>query len=570
MTSSVADASSCRTVVESSKLVDGHRLISSHSLDNAHTAEPWHAGWTLVSPALGFSIITGSVGLILTVLWLRLHQLAKLVHRRDQQAQQLATTDRLTGLANRVELCRLGNQRLESIAGQSGVALLHLDIDRFQLINDTLGHDVGDRVLCQVGHRIKARTGPADVVARIGGDTFSLLISGDTGQAIQQADRLLEALRQPFYIQGHTVGISGSLGIATSGQSSSQFEADPTEFGQLLNQADIAMSWAKAERTDLPIGLLDQSSGLSRAAYTAGKMRLQAQYGESRYRVFEPQMQQDLRVRSRLQLALKQALVRQEFQLRYQPIIDLETNQTAGFEALVRWQHPEKGLVRPKDFLPTAESMGLMIAIDRWVLEAVCQQLADWRRGGGQPGQPSLSVNLSGVHLSEPELVDYIAQLLDRFAIPAKQLNLEVTESVLIANQRQAVKILRSLKSLGLRISLDDFGTGYSSLWYLHRLPVDLLKIDQAFIRSLGKTSGKTSGEASEKASEKARPRSNEVIVQTILSMAESLNLQVVAEGIEHPAQLQQLRQMRCRYGQGRLFSGAVTAQQAQALITQS
>ena len=439
-------------------------------------------------------------------------------------------------------------------------------------MNDTLGHDVGDRVLCQIGHRIKAKTRPSDVVARIGGDTFSLLISGDVEQAIEQANWILDSLRRPFYIKGHVVGLSASLGIAIVEPASAQFEAAPVGFGQLLNQADIAMSWAKASRIDLPIGLLGQSRSLTHAAYTTGKMWLQAQYGESRYRVFKPQMQQDLRMRSRLQLALKQALIQQEFQLRYQPIVDLETGQTAGFEALVRWQHPEKGLVRPQDFLPTAERMGLMIAIDRWVLEAVCQQLADWQQLGQtlQPPLPSLSVNLSGAHLSEPELVDYIARLLERFAIPAKQLNLEVTESVLIVNQRQAIKALRSLKALGLRISLDDFGTGYSSLWYLHRLPVDMLKIDRAFIRSLGKAERITSEENGGTVKEVSSPRSNEVIVQTILTMAKSLNLRVVAEGIEHPKQLQQLQQMRCHYGQGHLFSGAVTAQQAQALILQN
>lgn len=546
MTSYVADSSGYQTVVGGSNII-GQR----HSLDNTHTAEPWHTGWTLASPALGLGIFTGSIGLILTVLWLRLYQLTKLVRRREQQAQQLAITDRLTGLANRVELCRLGNQKLKNASGQS-MALLHLDIDRFQLVNDTLGHDVGDCVLRQVGHRLQAKTGPSNTVARLGGDTFSLLISGDVEQAIQQADRLLEALRQPFYVQGHTVGVSGSLGIAIAHPTAPPSETEPTEFGQLLNQADIAMSWAKADRADLPIGLLDPGSGLSRAVYIAGKMRLQAQYGKSRYRVFEPQMQQDLRVRSHLQLSLKQAFIQQEFQLRYQPIVDLETNQTAGFEALVRWQHPEKGLVRPKDFLPTAEKMGLMKAIDRWVLEAVCQQLADWQRSDTQP---SLSVNLSGAHLSEPDLVDYIAQLLDRFEIPASQLNLEITESVLIANQQQAVETLRSLRALGLRISLDDFGTGYSSLWYLHRLPVDMLKIDQAFIRTLGQDP------------EKPGPPNNEIIVQTILTMAKSLNLQVVAEGIEYPAQLRQLQQMHCHYGQGLLFAGALTEKQAHTLM---
>ena len=558
-------------------------------------------------------MVTGSLGLALAVLWVRLRQLTRHLKKREDQIAQMAATDSLTGLANRLELCRVGTQRLAAKPRES-IILMRLDLDRFQLVNDTLGHDAGNSVLRQVGRRLQAEVKSSDVVARIGGDTFSLLLSGDLTQASHTANRLLDALHQPFYVAGHTLSISGSLGIAFTGLSTTRLgvtdaianpvtaaigAAASADFGQLLNQADIALSRAKLARSALPVGLLQgRETSISRALYAAGKLRLQAQYGQSRYRFFEPQMQTAIRARSHLQQALEFALINRELRVHYQSIVDLETEQIVGFEALVRWQHPDRGLMRPMEFLPLAEKTGLIVAIDRWVLEAVCRQLADWQQHPCQP-PPSLSVNLSGVHLSELGLVSYVSGLLKRFQIPAQQLNLEITESVMIAKPKQAIETILALKALGLRVSLDDFGTGYSSLGYLHQLPVDVLKIDQSFVRSLGgsnhsvtltQLNGRPDSRLIGKCPEKALRateeisridyastnrkissslRSDEVIIRTILVMAESLNLQVVAEGVERPDQMKLLKQMRCRYGQGHLFSEAISAQRAWALIAQ-
>ncbi|PZO11307.1 MAG: hypothetical protein DCF25_19615 [Leptolyngbya foveolarum] len=586
-------------------------------LVDSHTLEPWQTNLTLTHPTWGWGLVTGSVGIALVVLWLRLNRLAKLLKKRNQQIEQLKATDALTGLANRRELYRLGTQKLASRSAEPW-ALLHLNLNRFRLVNDALGNDVGDRVLRQVGHRIQAETDSYEVIARIGSDTFSLLMAGDNEQANQVAEQLLSTLDRPFQVGGHIISVSGSLGIAIANQPtadpSSRNAATPIKFGQLLNQADIAMSWVKHSRAVLPNELLDSDirEWPFHAIQSAEKLGLQAQYGQSRCRFFEPQMQTKMRARSQLQQALKRAIVNQEFRVHYQPIVDLETGQTVGFEALVRWQHPNRGLLLPNDFLPAAEEIGLMVALDQWVLETVCQQLANWRQSGVQR-QPLLSINLSGTHLSEPGLVSYLRALLTRFSIPAQQLTLEITESVMIAKPQQAIKTILALKMLGLRISLDDFGTGYSSLDYLHRLPVDMLKIDRSFLHSLGGNQAESglsrapsddrpdirwmrqcpedtirTAEALAKMNSAiakpplrslapnpgipnaipSGPRSDEVIVRTILLMAEGLNLQVVAEGIERSDQLQFLKQMRCRYGQGRLFSDAVSAQYVPALMS--
>ncbi len=588
------------------------------ALANSRTPQSWQTHLTLTHPSLGLSLIAGSVGIVLMILWLRLNRLTKLLKKQNQQIEQLNVTDALTGLANRQELYRIGAQKL-ALRSTEPLALLHLNLDRFRLVNDALGSDMGDRVLRQVGHRIQAEADPCEVIARIGSNTFSLLISGDHERVSQIAEQLLAALSRSFYVGGHAINVSGSLGIAIANRSSEETgsrnsAAATLKFGRLINQADIAMSWAKNSRAVLPIERLDVENGAcpAGAIQSAENLRLQAQHSQSRCRFFVPQMQVEMRARSQLQQALKRAIVNQELRVHYQPIVDLETGQTVGLEALVRWQHPKQGLLLPNKFLPTAEKMGLMVALDQWVIEAVCQQIASWRQSGVQR-QPSLSINLSGAHLSEPGLVSYLRALLTRFQIPAQQITLEITESVMITKPQQAIKTILALKTLGLRISLDDFGTGYSSLGYLHRLPVDVLKIDRSFLHSLGRKIPKSGlsqspsdswppprrmGQCPEESMSTTealakihsaiakpslrdisssliipgtiplRPRSDEVIIRTILLMAEGLNLQVVAEGIEHSDQLHLLKQMRCRYGQGRFFSDAVSAKYVPALMS--
>ncbi|MGB3765013.1 MAG: EAL domain-containing protein [Phormidesmis sp.] len=592
-------------------------------LAGSQPPKPWQTHLTMTHPDWGFGIITGLISIMLAVLWLRLNWLTRLLKRRNQQIERLNTIDGLTGLANRQELYRVGTQKLASPAA-GPLALLHLNLDRFRLVNDALGSEVSDQILYQVGHRLRAEAKSYETIARIGSDTFSLLLRADREQAKMVAERLLVTLNQPFYISGHTINVSGSLGIAivdrpAEGAIAQNASKATLEFRHFLNQADIAMSWAKSSSAIWPTELLNLAPRAPRApgewpdygVQASGRLRLQAQYDQSRCRFFEPEMQVEMKTRSQLQQALKRAVSNQELRVHYQPIVDLETEQTVGFETLVRWQHPKRGLLLPHDFLPVAEKIGLIVAIDRWVIETVCQQLTSWRQSGVQR-QPLLSVNLSGAHMSEPGLVDYLSALLTRFAIPARQLNLEITESVMIAEPQQAIETILALKALGLSISLDDFGTGYSSLGYLHRLPVDALKIDRSFLYSLGRDPAESAlttlptdaqperkriGQYSMAAINTAEPlvqisnavaqrplkriatsltsddippssRSDEVIVRTILLMAEGLNIQVVAEGIERSDQLQLLKQMRCRYGQGYLFSQAVSAQYVPALMS--
>ena len=301
----------------------------------------------------------------------------------------------------------------------------------------------------------------------------------------------------------------------------------------------------------------------SAARSTASTQSQQAQY------------QQDLFNR---QQALRLALHREEFRVYYQPIVELQTAEIVGFEALVRWQHPQQGLLRPADFLPLAEEMNLIAAIDRWMLKAVCQQLSIWQANPDFQRlniQPCLSINLSAAYLSQPGsdvtgldkfgLVDYVRSLLTHYSIAPQQINLEITESVMITDPEQAMATLRQIREMGLKVSLDDFGTGYSSLSYLHQFPVDVLKIDKTFVRYLGDQGNDHHDHHHDHGA--AFPDRHQVIVQAILDLAKGLNLSVVAEGIEQPYQHSQLKQMNCHYGQGNLFGQAVDAASAQALL---
>ncbi len=303
------------------------------------------------------------------------------------------------------------------------------------------------------------------------------------------------------------------------------------------------------------------TSAARSAAFTQSQ-RAQCQQAQSQQAFFNRQQ------------ALRLALHREEFRVYYQPIVELQTAEIVGFEALVRWQHPQQGLLQPADFLPLAAEMNLIAAIDRWMLKAVCQQLSIWQANLDFQRlniQPCLSINLSAAYLSQPGsdvtgldkfgLVDYVRSLLTHYSIAPQQLNLEITESVVITDPEQAMATLRQLREMGLKVSLDDFGTGYSSLSYLHQFPVDVLKIDKTFVRHLGHQR-KGSNDHGE-----AFPDRHQVIVQAILDLAKGLNLSVVAEGIEQPYQHCQLKQMNCHYGQGNLFGQAVDAASAQALL---
>jgi diguanylate cyclase (GGDEF)-like protein/PAS domain S-box-containing protein len=433
----------------------------------------------------------------------------------EAEIERLAFTDSLTGLANRRCLYSRGDAALKAMTEtQTGLALIYLDLNRFKPVNDTLGHDAGDELLAQVGARLRLCIRKGDTLARLGGDEFAVLLTpSDTEEACTVANRILAALEQPFYLRGRAMHVGGSLGIALAAQVG-------TSFSHLLTQADMAMYRAKT-------------------------------LGGSRYTIFEPDLHSEAIARLELGTDLHRALTVPELQVYYQPIVLLETGQIAGFEALVRWQHPQQGLLEPAAFLPIAEEFELAIAIDRWVLDCACRQMAVWQTQIAPPFPLVVYVNLSGNHLGQPDLVEYVEQLIDTTGLQPRHLNLEVAEDVAIRQTELATHSLARLRRLGVKISLDDFGTGYSSLHYLHRLPVDALKLDRSFVRELD--SGSQTGE----------------IVRIVNTLACSLGVKTVAEGIETEAQLAQLRALDYTYGQGFLFAAPLAVAEATALLAQ-
>jgi len=434
----------------------------------------------------------------------------------EEQLQHDAFHDGLTGLPNRA----LFQDRLEHAIAVTKrrkdflYAVLFVDVDDFKVVNDSLGHQVGDLLLISFGKLLQGCIRPGDTVARLGGDEFAILaedISG-SGNAIAVAERIEQALTPPISIAGQDVFTTASIGIALSSAGYEQSE-------QVLRDADTAMYQAKAS-------------------------------GRSRYIVFEPAMHMRVIERLHIETNLRRAVKQNEFVVYYQPILSSRTGSLAGFEALVRWVHPDRGLISPIDFIPIAEETGLIVSIDRFVLREACRQTREWLNLHGGALPIYVSVNLSNKQMQQPDLPDYVAQVLAETGLPSANLKLEITENVLIANPEFAASLLGQLRKLGISLYIDDFGTGYSSLSYLHRLPINGFKIDRSFIRRMG-----ANGE-------------NQEIVRTILVLARDLRVQVIAEGIETPRQLEQIRDLSCEYWQGYLFSKPVDSVQAEAYLT--
>ena len=426
-----------------------------------------------------------------------------------------ALHDALTGLANRaLFMDRLGHAVERARRHRDyAFAVFFLDLDRFKLVNDSLGHLAGDRLLVEVGSRLKSCLRAGDTVARLGGDEFTILLDDmkDAGDALRMAERVQSRLGLPFDLDGHEVFVSASVGIALSAMDYSRPE-------DILRDANTAMHGAKS-------------------------------LGKSGYKVFDATMHEHARAMLGLETDLRRAGEREEHLLHYQPIVSLETNSLIGFEALVRWQHPRRGLLRPAEFLSLAEETGLVIQIDRWVLREACRQMREWQRRFAPQAPLCVSVNLSARDFSTPNLVEHVLRVLDESGLDPACLKLEITESVLMSDADTVTGTFRRLKNLGVELQLDDFGTGYSSLSYLHRFPVDALKIDRAFVGRIGPGGA------------------NSEIARAIVTMAHSLNMKVVAEGVETEAQAAELRALACEYGQGYLFSRAVDAAGAESLI---
>lgn len=430
-----------------------------------------------------------------------------------------ALHDALTGLSNRALFIDRLRHALEIAKRRDSYlfAVLFLDLDRFKIVNDSLGHTAGDQLLIAFVQRLEQHLRSCDTLARLGGDEFVILLEDINApdDAIQIAQRIQELLLMPFNLSGQEVYTTASVGIALS---TINYE-HPEE---ILRDADTAMYRAKAT-------------------------------GKACYQVFSPSMHARALTLLHLENDLRRAIERQEFQLHYQPIVSLATGKIHGFEALVRWQHPERGLIPPLDFIPIAEETGLIIPIGSWVLQEACRQMRAWQEQFPEDSDLSISVNISAKQFSQLDLIEQISHILQETKLNARSLKLEITESVIMENPKVAAIMLSQLRELGVELYIDDFGTGYSSLNYLQQFQVDALKIDRSFISAIG-ANGK-------------KPE----LVQTIITLARNLGMDVVAEGVETIEQLAQLRTLERKYahGQGYLFSKPVNSEAAAALIVE-
>jgi diguanylate cyclase (GGDEF)-like protein len=412
----------------------------------------------------------------------------------------LAHYDALTDLPNRVLFRERLEQALKWIHRNEQIAVLYLDLDHFKSVNDTLGHPVGDELLKTVAGRLHACLRETEIIARLGGDEFAIIqtaimVPADVTDLVK---RIYEALNESFNANGHQLIAGTSIGIAIAPD-------DGIDPDQLLKNADLAMYGAKAD-------------------------------GRGTYRFFKPDMDARVKARRALESDLREAIIRGEFELHYQPLVSLRDNKITGCEALLRWFHPERGMISPMDFIPIAEETGLITPIGEWVLRTACAQAATW------PDDIKIAINVSPVQFKTGNLVQAVINTLATSGLAAPRLELEITEAVLIHDDTAALAILHQLRELGVRVALDDFGTGYSSLSYLQRFPFDKIKIDRSFIKDVKDSVGSHS------------------IVQAVMSIAKARNMTTTAEGVETEEQREILRGLGCTEMQGYLYSPPIPA----------
>jgi diguanylate cyclase (GGDEF)-like protein len=412
----------------------------------------------------------------------------------------MAHHDALTGLPNRVLLREQLDEALAHAERGRRIAVLYLDLDHFKSINDTLGHGIGDELLKAVAGRLRGCLRETDTVARLGGDEFAIIQSeiASPSDVASLATRIRDALTLPYELGGHQVPTDVSIGISLAPD-------DTLDPDQLLKNADMALYRSKAE-------------------------------GRGTYRFFEPQMDERVHARRALELDLRNAIANREFELYFQPLVNLERHAISACEALLRWHHPTRGMVSPVEFIPVAEETGLINQIGEWVLRQACREAASW------PEDIAVAVNLSPVQFKNHNLALLIISALGESGLPARRLELEITETVLLQNSEATLATLHRLRDLGVRIAMDDFGTGYSSLSYLRSFPFDKIKIDRSFIHDIGDKD--ESG----------------AIVQAVTSLASRLNIETTAEGVETQAQLQMVQLLGCTEMQGYLYSRPVPA----------
>ncbi|HEX7645455.1 MAG TPA: EAL domain-containing protein [Burkholderiaceae bacterium] len=437
--------------------------------------------------------------------------------RLETKVQYQATHDSLTGLSNRTLLHDRLNQAIsQAMRNDHEIWVIFVDLDRFKMVNDSLGHKAGDAFLLAVAERLQAIVREADTVARLGGDEFVLILpeAGDGKLSAGTLQRIMQTISRPIPVEQKEFSLNCSMGVAV-------FPSDGETAELLIERADMAMYRAK-------------------------------ETGRNNFQFFTAEMNERLIERMRIEEALHDAVARQEFELHYQPQVDLLTGRVIGAEALIRWRHPEMGLIPPARFIPLAEETGLIVPIGQWVLRSACAQITAWDRAGVQ-GLHGLriAVNLSARQFAQPDLVQSIAEVLRSTGIAPDRLEIELTEGLVMTDVENAIETLHELKKLGLQLSIDDFGTGYSSLSYLQRFPIDVLKIDRSFVRDITDTSGEAT------------------IVHTIISMAHNLRLRVIAEGVETAAQLAYLKRHECDEMQGYYFSRPLPAGEMEELLRQ-
>ncbi len=436
--------------------------------------------------------------------------------RVQEKLLHVALNDPLTGLPNRALLI----QRLQEVLNRAQqradflFAVLLLDCDRFKIINNSLGHPVGDQLLVAVARRLESHLRPGITLARLGGDEFVILL--DDIESLDQAIRLTEQLQTElelrFQVEKHNIYLNVSIGIVPASGDYQQPE-------HILRDADTAMYLAKAK-------------------------------GKGRYQVFERGMYDRALQTLNIETNLRQALATEELVVHYQPIVRLADSQIIGVEALLRWYPKQGGIISPANFIPVAEDSGLIIPIDRWVLYQGCQQLFSWQQLGLSQLPLTISINLSAKHFAKSDLVAQIDSILQATKLDSRSLNLEITESAIIDNEADARRTLEQLKERQIKLTLDDFGTGFSSLSYLHHFPIDAIKIDRSFVSERGETIA------------------NLEIVRSVLNLAHSLGIEAIAEGIETIQQLEQLKELGCQYGQGYFFFRPLEAKKAEQAFT--
>ena len=439
--------------------------------------------------------------------WVATHEDVTERRRAEMKIAHMARHDALTDLPNRVLLLERLSEALAHVERGQRLAVHYLDLDQFKNVNDSLGHPTGDELLRVVAARLRKCLGDADTISRVGGDEFCIIQRdiGDATDAERLARTIADAIKAPCEIHGHLVMVDASIGIALAPN-------DGTDANELLKNADMALYGAKAD-------------------------------GRGVYRFFEPTMDARMKERRILELALRQAFDNGEFELFYQPVLNLDKGEVGCCEALLRWHHPERGMVSPAEFIPVAEEIGLIVALGEWVIRQACMEAATWS------ANICVAVNLSPTQLGSKGLLPAVLNALASSGLPASRLELEITEAVLMQNSEVTLRTLHQLRALGIRISMDDFGTGYSSLSYLRSFPFDKLKIDRCFISGLGANS------------------ESDAIVQAVTGLADSLKMTTTAEGVETSEQLDLVRRLGCTDVQGFFYSPPVPAAELQKVL---